>query len=115
MSNYDWIQSDQFPEPSFDDVDLVEVLRGLADPVRVRIVQRLADGAYHPCRTEEYDLNIHKSTLSHHFKVLRETGLTSTRVRGREHAVQLRQADLDLKFPGLIGAVTQGDTAAKHV
>jgi len=33
-----------YPQPPADEVDLVEVLRALADPVRPRIVARLADG-----------------------------------------------------------------------
>jgi hypothetical protein len=37
--------------------------------------------------------------------VLREAGVTSTRVRGRDHAVRLRRADLDQRFPGLLDAL----------
>ena len=35
------------PQSSADEVDLVEVLRALADPVRPRIVARSKDGKYH--------------------------------------------------------------------
>ncbi|WP_103348126.1 helix-turn-helix transcriptional regulator [Amycolatopsis sp. CA-128772] len=109
MSNSQWGErSPAFPEPEPDRIDFVAVLKALADPVRLRILRTLADDRYHPCSVQEYDLDIHKSTLSHHFKTLREAGITSTRVRGREHAVQLRRDDLDARFPGMLGSVLAG-------
>ena len=96
--------ADPYPQPAVEDIDFVEVLRALADPIRLRIVLRLAD-EYHLCSTEEYGLEIHKSTLSHHFKTLREAGVTSTLVRGRNHGVQLRGDELQTRFPGLLDSV----------
>jgi len=100
-----------YPEPAVEDIDLVEVLRALADPVRLQVVVRLADDEYHPCGVEEYGLDIHKSTLSHHFKTLREAGVTSTIVHGRNHGVQLRRADLQTLFPGVLNNII--DAAAR--
>jgi DNA-binding transcriptional ArsR family regulator len=57
------------------------------------------------CNVGEYGLELHKSTLSHHFEALREAGITATRAKGREHAVALRRDDLDARYPGLIAAV----------
>ena len=91
--------------PTEDDINLVQVMRALADPVRLRLVEVLGDGAYHPCRVEEFDVPVHKSTLSHHFRILRESGITLTRLAGRNHWVRLRVETLDRRFPGLIGAV----------
>jgi DNA-binding transcriptional ArsR family regulator len=68
-------------------------------------VVSLADDAYHPCTVQAYGLDIHKSTLSHHFRTLREAGVTSTLVTGRTHGVQLRRKALDDCFPGLIDTV----------
>jgi DNA-binding transcriptional ArsR family regulator len=99
------VSANPYPEPASCQLDLVNVLRALGDPVRLRIVVRLADDEYHPCNTEEYGLDIHKSTLSHHFKTLREAGLTSTLIQGRNHGVQLRRADLETRFPGVLGSV----------
>ena len=98
---------DPYPEPLAEDIDLVEVLRALADPVRLRVVARLGDDQYHPCGVEEYGLDIHKSTLSHHFKTLREAGVTSTVVRGRNHGVQLRRTDLEGRFPGVLNGIVK--------
>ena len=101
-----------YPQPPADEVDLVEVLRALADPVRLRIVARLTDGEYHPCGVEEYGLEIHKSTLSHHFKTLREAGVTATLVRGRNHGVRLRRDELETRFPGVLDSIVAAAATA---
>jgi DNA-binding transcriptional ArsR family regulator len=48
-----------------------------------------------------------KSTLSHHFKVLREAGVTHTRTEGTYNFISLRREDLDARFPGLLDAIIQ--------
>ena len=87
--------------PSADEIDLLAVLDALADPVRLRIVVALADGAERSCGA--FDCDITKASLSHHFRVLREAGVTATRQVGKHRMVSLRRADLDRRFPGLIG------------
>lgn len=112
MSNESlWRVSAAFPEPEQEQIELVSALKALADPARLAIVRTLADGAYHPCTVEEYGLQLHKSTLSHHLKALREAGVTITRVTGREHAVKLRQQELDARFPGVLDAVLSATDA----
>src|SRR4051794_19141364 len=76
--------------PTAEAIELLEVMRALSDDIRLQLVHRLGDGQYHPCRPEEFDVGVHKSTLSHPFRVLREAGLTRTRLDGRNHHVQLR-------------------------
>ncbi|MFM0050756.1 ArsR/SmtB family transcription factor [Caballeronia grimmiae] len=46
-----------------------------------------------------------KSSVSHHFRILREPGLVRTRVAGTVHQDSLRRAELDARFPGLMEAV----------
>src|SRR5882757_10431933 len=94
-----------YPQPATKSVDLIGVLRALGDPVRLRIVVRLADNDYHSFKPEEYGLDIHKSTLSYHFKSLREAGITSTLVRGRHYCVRLRRDDVQTRFPGLLDSI----------
>jgi DNA-binding transcriptional ArsR family regulator len=43
--------------------------------------------------------------MSHHYRVLREAGVTWTEVEGRTRYVSLRRGDLDARFPGLLDAV----------
>jgi DNA-binding transcriptional ArsR family regulator len=107
-----------YPIPDIDDVELVDVLRALADPIRLHIVALLADGEPRAKSAEGWGVDVTKSTLSHHFKALRESGLTRTLVDGRTHAIQLRRAELDERFPGLIAALTDPaspqDLASPH-
>ncbi|OXC78833.1 Transcriptional regulator, ArsR family [Caballeronia sordidicola] len=46
-----------------------------------------------------------KSSMSHHFRILREAGLVQTRVAGTVHQNTLRRAELDSRFPGLMDAI----------
>ncbi|MCP2265112.1 ArsR/SmtB family transcription factor [Promicromonospora thailandica] len=95
----------EFPSADMAQVELVDVLRALADPVRLQIVGMLADGKPYPKGDCTMGLDLTKSTASYHFRTLRESGLTRTIVHGRTHDIQLRRDELDEKFPGLIEAV----------
>lgn len=83
--------------------DLTEVFRALSDPVRAEIVRQLADGQSKTCG--ELIGSRPKSSMSHHFKVLRECGLLETRAEGKEHYNRLRQDEIDAVFPGLLATV----------
>ena len=111
------MDSQLLPMPAAEAIRLADILRALADPGRLRMLAVLADGEFHPCRREEFGLDLRKSTLSHHFKTLREAGLTVTRVQGRNYDLRLRRADLDRRFPGLLDALiaanAQDDRAAR--
>jgi DNA-binding transcriptional ArsR family regulator len=92
----------QITHPQTESISLAGVLYALSDPVRLEIVKSLQDGKAKPCG----DFALHtKSTMSHHFKVLREAGVTRTKIEGRRRLTSLRQDDLDARFPGLIEAI----------
>jgi DNA-binding transcriptional ArsR family regulator len=92
-------------QPELDAIELADVLHALSDPARLEIVRGLDADGERQCGS--FDLGLTKATRSHHFKVLREAGLTFTRVEGTARYVTLRRADIDAKFPGLLDAVTQ--------
>ena len=94
-----------------ESVELVDVLKALSDPTRLRMVQVLADGDAHSKSAVDWGFDVQKSTLAHHFKTLREAGVTRTIVDGRSHWIELRRAELDAKFPGLIEALVGHTTA----
>ena len=96
--------------PRVDELELADVLHALSDPVRLEIVRVLADERERPCSAVE--AKVAKSTLSHHFKVLREAGITFTRANGTHRLVTLRTDDLEERFPGLISSVLNAARAA---
>lgn len=88
-------------------LDLPTVLAALADPGRLAIVRALAEQGEECCNRvgELAGLTVGKSTLSHHMKVLRESGVTRTRAQGTHRYISLRRSELDLAFPHLLDAV----------
>lgn len=93
--------------PPAEELELADVLHALSDPVRLEIVQAL-----HKRGTEvscgRLVPRVSKSTLSHHLKVLRECGVTWTRVDGTQRLVSLRNVDLEAHFPGLLACILEG-------
>src|ERR1700743_68547 len=100
--------------PALADLEMVSVLAALSDPVRLTYVQELArKGEEVRCGEvlPNPGISISKSTLSHHLKVLREAGLTHTRVVGVRRFVTLRRDDLATRFPGLIEEICDSRAA----
>jgi DNA-binding transcriptional ArsR family regulator len=94
--------------PERDELQLVEVLQALGDPIRLQIVRILdqADGAI---ACHEMGLPVAKSTGSHHLKVLREAGVVRAQVDGTRRYYTLRRDDLEQRFPGLLASVLPRD------
>jgi DNA-binding transcriptional ArsR family regulator len=95
--------------PTSDEMDLSAVMHALSDPARRKVVATLAVEGERACGT--FPLGVTKATASHHFKVLREAGLTMTRVEGAHRFLTLRRDDLDARFPGLLDAVLTAEPA----
>jgi len=99
--------------PSVEDVSVEAVLHALSDPVRVAI---LAELAYSQCSAtcsafqNINDRPVPKSTLSQHFKVLREAGLIRAERKGVEMHNTSRCAEIDARFPGLIASIVKAYT-----
>jgi DNA-binding transcriptional ArsR family regulator len=85
--------------------DGLQVLQTLSDPVRLEIVRQLAgcNGGELGCGAVVVPVS--KSTASHHFKALLNAGVIAERGEGTRKFFQLRRAELDEQFPGLIDSV----------
>ncbi|WP_192564482.1 ArsR/SmtB family transcription factor [Pseudomonas gozinkensis] len=93
------------PVPS--DFLLERILYALSDPVRLDIVRCLA--AVNEASCGELDGGRPKSSVSHHFRVLRDAGLVRTRNVGTTHMNSLRTEELNLRFPGLMECILSQD------
>lgn len=96
--------------PSMDDVTVEGILHALSDPVRVAIYADIVgQDCSQNCSTflKVSDRSIPKSTLSLHFKALRDAGLIRGERRGVEMHNTSRCAELNQRFPGLIQAIVQ--------
>ena len=96
----------QFVHPSREDITLAGVLAALAEPMRLRIVKNLLERKDCMSCTEAAPCpDIAKSTLSNHFRVLREAGLIQTSKKGVEHRNVVREADINARFPKLLKTI----------
>ncbi|MER7750796.1 helix-turn-helix domain-containing protein [Kitasatospora sp. NPDC097643] len=89
--------------PATGEIDLLDVLHALSDPTRMTIVRTLRAEPERACGT--FPVDVAASTLSHHFKVLRESGLIRQREEANRRLTALRAADLEERFPGLLDTV----------
>jgi DNA-binding transcriptional ArsR family regulator len=104
--------------PSIEDTTVEAILYALSDPVRVAIFTEIAGSGCSQNCTNFVNVSekpIPKSTLSQHFKALREAGL----IRGERQGVEMqntsRCAEIDQRFPGLIAAIVGAyDTQSKE-
>lgn len=94
--------------PSIEDITVEGILHALSDPVRVAIYAELAGSrCTNICSNflQISDRSIPKSTLSQHFRALREAGL----VRSERHGVEMhntsRCTEIEQRFPGLLPAI----------
>ena len=97
--------------PSRDELELAAVLHALSDQQRLAIVGRLAERE-EACACGSFGLDVTKSTLTHHFRVLREAGVIRQESHGTAKLNTLRREDLDARFPGLLDAVLAVPVAA---
>lgn len=92
------------PRPDLGEVRVDQVLRALGEPVRLEIVRALAR-AEQPMNCGAFGLTVSKSTSTHHFKVLRESGIIAQYDEGTARYSELRTTELEQRFPGLLTAV----------
>lgn len=96
--------------PTADEMDLGSVMAALADQHRRRVVSELAaDPAVSERACSSFELPLAKSTQSHLFNVLVDSGLITSADHGNYRSVALRREVVNSRFPGLI------DLLAKEV
>ena len=102
--------------PNLKDIPLESVLHALSDGARLAIVRALNEN----CESEGEGLccsyaapeGLPRATVSNHFSVLRSAGLIEGRKEGTKVIYKLRRAELDARFPGLLGAILSAEAAS---
>ena len=100
--------------PSLEDVTVEGILHALSDPVRVAIFADIVGSACSQNCSNFLKVSekaIPRSTLSQHFRALREAGLIRGERRGVEMHNTPRCAEIEKRLPGLITAIVN----AHHV
>jgi len=97
-----------FTHPAADHITLEGILHALSDPERMAIYACLENAeAAQSCANFQRinQRTVPKSTLSQHFRVLRDAGL----IRSERHGVEMlntsRRAEIDKRFPGLLDTI----------
>lgn len=92
-----------FHHPADEDITLDGLLYALSDPTRRAIVATLdARGGLNCSQTCQ---NLPPSTVSHHYRILRESGLIRSERRGVEVLNTVRRDAVDGRFPGLLDTI----------
>jgi DNA-binding transcriptional ArsR family regulator len=96
--------------PERSEIEMTAVLAALSDPHRLEIVRRLdQDDEPRPCG--KFGFGLSKSTMTHHFRTLREAGVIRQERQGTTKLTELRREDLDARFPGLLDAILSSKMA----
>ncbi|NIH77728.1 ArsR/SmtB family transcription factor [Amycolatopsis viridis] len=93
------------PQPAPESLSLAPVLHALGDQVRLELVRRASTAPGASCSELADGLDVPLSTLTNHWRILREAGLIAMSVDGRHRRVQLRADDLHHRFPGLLDPI----------
>ncbi|MFI9201394.1 ArsR/SmtB family transcription factor [Streptomyces sp. NPDC053048] len=98
-------QARSLEHPTREQISLEGVLHALSDPMRLMVVRALAEEGVADQSCSVFDLPVSKSTTTHHFRVLRESGVIHQIYRGTAKLNSLRRDDLEALFPGLLDSV----------
>lgn len=97
---------DELDHPDLANVSLEQVLTALGDPTRLEIFRKLLSEGCLPCGA--LVPGGAKSTTTHHCRVLREAGLTRTKLCGTQRLLRVPCEELEERFPGLLNLVRAG-------
>ncbi|WP_462418847.1 ArsR/SmtB family transcription factor [Kytococcus sp. Marseille-QA3725] len=95
-----------YEHPDTDEIQIPRVLFALSEPLRLNMVRVLAERG--EVDSLELGPDLPRSTLTHHTRLLRESGVVFVRGEGRKCMIRLRSDDLERLFPGLLPTVLAG-------
>lgn len=96
--------------PAPEDITVQGILYALADPVRAEILaQLMRSSCAQSCSSfvKTRDRQLAKSTLSHHYRILREAGLIRSERCGVELRNTPRCAEIERRFGSLVRSILE--------
>lgn len=93
--------------------DITTLLHALGDPVRLELIRALA-AAEDPISCGGFQVAVTKSTLSYHFRVLRDAGIIDQTSEGVRKLTTLRRRELDAAYPGLLDSVLRASVSTSR-
>jgi DNA-binding transcriptional ArsR family regulator len=105
------------PHPDPHQLEAPHILDCLSEPIRLAIVVMLIrqTESAGELRCGDFSQLSSKSNLSYHMVKLRDAGLIRSRITGHHHFVQLRAAELEERFPGLLRAIVDAATRSSSI
>lgn len=98
--------------PARDEIQLDKVLAAFGSPLRLAAIRKVAEEEPCPCYTILPQVT--KSTMSHHFRILRESGIVWQHHAGRVYSLTIRTEDLNIRFPGLLDSILKNLKTDPH-
>ncbi|ARN81881.1 ArsR/SmtB family transcription factor [Methylocystis bryophila] len=106
------------PHPKLDEITVEGILHALSDPIRMEIFGRLAASECAKNCSAFAHLNadiLPKSTLSQHFRILREAGLIRSERKGVELINSTRCGELKERFGPMLEAIRNAYARQREV
>lgn len=101
--------------PDLSTIPIEKMFYALSDATRLKIIQIIdQEGGEMPCGSFAERTGVTKPTLSHHFAILRETGIIATRMEGNLKLNTLRTKEMSRHFPGLLELVVKKRDSRKR-
>jgi len=100
-----------FHHPSPQEITVDAVLYALSDPARRNIVAKL--GTKNGINCSKTCQSMAPSTISFHYRILRDAGLIKSEKKGVEVINTLRKSEIDKRFPGLLQTIMRHHRTAK--
>jgi ArsR family transcriptional regulator, arsenate/arsenite/antimonite-responsive transcriptional repressor len=96
-----------------DDGALVRILKALAEPRRLRMIQELAAAGELSCGQIGERFPLSQPTISHHLKILHDAGILVVRREGQHGFVSVNKRLLDAALKSLPSRLKTGPRRAR--
>lgn len=84
-----------------------QIFKALGEKTRLEIIKLLAENGEVGCTQLNQNFDLTKPALSHHYRILKESGLLLKRKEGQHFYLSLNRAVLEKYLPGFLERLNQ--------